>query len=58
MFCIFPAPAKPYHGWMKRTLIICTILAGLTLLSGCEALRIKLDGGSQSGIDWAVGVQF
>ncbi|GJL88881.1 MAG: hypothetical protein DHS20C03_25900 [Minwuia thermotolerans] len=43
---------------MKRTYVICTLLISLAMLSGCEALRVKLDGGSQSGVDWAVGVRF
>lgn len=49
---------KRYLRQMKRTGVICVLLIGLALLTGCEALRVKLDGGSQSGVDWAVGVRF
>ncbi|MDF1733809.1 MAG: hypothetical protein P1U37_00900 [Minwuia sp.] len=43
---------------MKRKYVIAMLLVSLTLLSGCEALRVKLNGGSESGVDWAVGVRF
>lgn len=43
---------------MHRMILITAMLAGLVLLSGCETLNLKLDGGSRSGVDWAVGVRF
>lgn len=43
---------------MRRIVVICLLLSGLALATGCEPLRVKVDGGSQSGVDWAVGVRF
>ncbi len=43
---------------MGKMIVITAMLTGLVVLTGCETLGIKLNGGSRSGIDWAVGVRF
>lgn len=39
-----------------RAIVLVLLLA--TTLSSCESLRLKLKGGSESGVDWGVGVVF
>lgn len=39
-----------------RRILLATTCA--LMLNGCETLNLKLKGGSNSNVDWAVGIRF
>lgn len=44
---------------LRNTAINAVVAVMLfTGLTACESLLVKLDGGSNSGVDWKVGVRF
>ncbi|MEC9346356.1 MAG: hypothetical protein VYB54_09015 [Pseudomonadota bacterium] len=40
---------------MRRVVLIMVVAA---LLGGCETVRLKAKGGSDTGIDWGIGIRF
>lgn len=41
---------------VMRTVLLITLL--VSLLGGCETVQLKAKGGSDTGIDWGVGIRF